>query len=52
MQAGAVVSRLPVDEQGAALLIDGLVTSIHVAVVWGVPQLKFGSFTRSERMAK
>ena len=25
---------------------------MHLAVGWGVPQLKVGSFTRSERMAK
>ena len=25
---------------------------IHLAVGWGVPQFKVGSFTRSERMAK
>lgn len=28
------------------------VTIVHLAVVWGVPQLKVGSFARSERMAK
>ncbi|WP_222182632.1 phosphopyruvate hydratase [Geminicoccus harenae] len=28
------------------------VTIVHLAVGWGVPQLKVGSFTRSERMAK
>ena len=28
------------------------VTIAHLAVGWGVPQLKVGSFTRSERMAK
>ncbi|MDQ6434838.1 phosphopyruvate hydratase [Mesorhizobium sp. LHD-90] len=28
------------------------VTVVHLAVGWGVPQLKVGSFTRSERMAK
>lgn len=28
------------------------VTIIHLAVGWGVPQFKVGSFTRSERMAK
>jgi enolase len=27
-------------------------TIVHLAVGWGVPQLKVGSFTRSERMAK
>jgi enolase len=27
-------------------------TIIHLAVGWGVPQFKVGSFTRSERMAK
>ena len=25
---------------------------MHLAVGWGVPQLKVGSFSRSERMAK
>ena len=25
---------------------------MHLAVGWGVPQLKVGSFARSERMAK
>jgi len=25
---------------------------VHLAVGWGVPQLKVGSFARSERMAK
>ena len=28
------------------------VTIIHLAIGWGVPQFKVGSFTRSERMAK
>ncbi|MDX1528236.1 MAG: enolase C-terminal domain-like protein, partial [Gammaproteobacteria bacterium] len=28
------------------------VSIIHLAVGWGVPQLKVGSFSRSERMAK
>jgi enolase len=28
------------------------VTIVHVAVGWGVPQLKVGAFARSERMAK
>ena len=28
------------------------VTIVHLAVGWGVPQLKVGSFTRGERMAK
>jgi enolase len=28
------------------------VTIVHLAVGWGVEQLKVGSFTRSERMAK
>jgi enolase len=28
------------------------VTLVHLAVGWGVPQIKVGSFTRSERMAK
>ncbi len=28
------------------------ITIIHLAVGWGVPQFKVGSFTRSERMAK
>jgi len=28
------------------------VTVVHLAVGWGVPQLKVGSFSRSERMAK
>lgn len=28
------------------------VTIVHLAVGWGVPQLKVGSFSRSERMAK
>jgi enolase len=28
------------------------VTVVHLAVGWGVPQLKVGSFARSERMAK
>ncbi len=28
------------------------VTIVHLAVGWGVPELKVGSFTRSERMAK
>jgi len=28
------------------------VTIVHLAVGWGVPQLKLGSFARSERMAK
>ena len=28
------------------------VSIVHLAVGWGVPQLKVGSFTRSERMAK
>ena len=28
------------------------VTIVHLAVGWGVKQLKVGSFTRSERMAK
>lgn len=28
------------------------VTIVHLAVGWGCPQLKVGSFTRSERMAK
>ncbi|MCX8101612.1 MAG: phosphopyruvate hydratase [Geminicoccaceae bacterium] len=28
------------------------VTIVHLAVGWGVPQLKVGSFARSERMAK
>lgn len=28
------------------------VTIVHLAVGWGAPQLKVGSFTRSERMAK
>ena len=28
------------------------VTIIHLAVGWGVPGFKVGSFTRSERMAK
>ena len=27
-------------------------TIVHLAVGWGVPQLKVGSFARSERMAK
>jgi enolase len=27
-------------------------TIVHLAVGWGVPQLKVGSFSRSERMAK
>ena len=25
---------------------------VHLAIGWGVPQLKAGSFSRSERMAK
>jgi enolase len=28
------------------------VTLVHLAVGWGIPQLKVGSFARSERMAK
>jgi enolase len=28
------------------------VTIVHLAVGWGVPMLKVGSFARSERMAK
>lgn len=28
------------------------VTIVHLAVGWGIPQLKVGSFSRSERMAK
>ena len=28
------------------------VTIVHLAVGWGAPQLKVGSFARSERMAK
>jgi enolase len=28
------------------------VTIVHLAVGWGIPQLKVGSFARSERMAK
>jgi enolase len=28
------------------------VTVVHLAVGWGAPQLKVGSFSRSERMAK
>ena len=28
------------------------VSIVHLAVGWGVPQLKVGSFSRSERMAK
>ncbi|SDG44051.1 phosphopyruvate hydratase [Thalassobaculum litoreum] len=28
------------------------VTIVHLGVGWGIPQLKVGSFTRSERMAK
>jgi enolase len=28
------------------------VTIVHLAVGWAVPQLKVGSFSRSERMAK
>mgnify|MGYP000732848125 CR=1 FL=1 len=28
------------------------VSIVHMAVGWGVPQLKVGSFSRSERMAK
>ncbi|MFM9970337.1 MAG: enolase C-terminal domain-like protein, partial [Burkholderiales bacterium] len=28
------------------------VTIVHLAIGWGVPQLKVGSFARSERMAK
>ena len=28
------------------------VTIVHIAVGWGIPQLKVGSFARSERMAK
>ncbi|HSS64129.1 MAG TPA: phosphopyruvate hydratase [Gammaproteobacteria bacterium] len=28
------------------------ITIVHLAVGWGVPQLKVGSFSRSERMAK
>jgi enolase len=28
------------------------VSIVHLAVGWGVPQLKVGSFARSERMAK
>ena len=28
------------------------VTVVHMAVGWGVKQLKVGSFSRSERMAK
>ena len=27
-------------------------TIVHLAIGWGVPQLKVGSFARSERMAK
>ena len=27
-------------------------TIVHLAVGWGTPQLKVGSFARSERMAK
>ena len=27
-------------------------TIVHLAVGWGAPQLKVGSFARSERMAK
>ena len=28
------------------------VSIVHLAIGWGVPQLKVGSFSRSERMAK
>ena len=28
------------------------ITIVHLAVGWGAPQLKVGSFSRSERMAK
>ena len=28
------------------------VSIVHLAIGWGVPQLKAGSFSRSERMAK
>ena len=28
------------------------VSIVHLAVGWGVPELKVGSFSRSERMAK
>jgi len=41
---GAIVSARSGDTEDVSI--------VHLAVGWGVPQLKVGSFTRSERMAK
>jgi enolase len=41
---GAIVSARSGETEDVAI--------VHLAVGWGVPQLKVGSFSRSERMAK
>jgi len=52
-QAFAVANRLHLDSIISARSGETEdVSIVHMAVGWGVPQLKVGSFSRSERMAK
>jgi enolase len=61
-QVGTVSETKQAFEVAQRLQLDGIISArsgetedvsiVHMAVGWGVPQLKVGSFSRSERMAK
>jgi enolase len=61
-QVGTVSETRQAFEMAQSLGLDGIISArsgetedvsiVHMAVGWGVPQLKVGSFSRSERMAK
>jgi len=61
-QVGTVSETKQAFEVAQQLHLDGIISArsgetedvsiVHMAVGWGVPQLKVGSFSRSERMAK
>jgi enolase len=61
-QVGTVSETKQAFDVAQRLQLDGIISArsgetedvsiVHMAVGWGVPQLKVGSFSRSERMAK
>jgi enolase len=61
-QVGTVTETQQAFDVAKKLHLDGIISArsgetedvsiVHMAVGWGVPQLKVGSFSRSERMAK
>jgi enolase len=61
-QVGTITETRQAVEQARRLGMDCIISArsgetedvsiVHLAVGWGVPQLKVGSFARSERMAK